>query len=312
MDLNETNSTNQDPLLWQKNIEYATFGLFTFLFIVGTVLNATTIGVILQFRQLRQKSFNLLLVYLAVVDIVSCLITAPGNLLMLALFTQPYPVAFCRIVVVLHNFSGISSITGMAEIAVLRVICILRNVKAIHKILKNIIFANIVIIPIISVSRVLFAGGHVCGSLTSRRKRWVTIDFSIISSYGVILFTTYAWIAWYVKIRAKQIPPERRAGRLPGGRYDIATIKTCVVNITSYLLSHLPLVVYGVVVYCLSLPIHRVHYNLCIAFAMLRHVGNPVIIFCTSKDFRKHFRKSYNKICRSRRRRRIIPIDVVA
>ena len=309
MNSNETDSSNQQPLL--TNVQNVTLGLFGFLFIVGTILNAATIGVILHFQHVRQKAFNLLLVYLAIVDFISCLITAPGNLLMTALYTQPYPVVFCKVVVVLHSFCGISSITVMAEIAVLRVICVLRNVKVNQNKLKYVIFINFAVITIISVSRVLFAGGNVCGSLTSRTKVWLLINLLIISSCGAILCITYAWIAWHTKVRARHIPPERRAGRLPCDRYDIATIKTCVVTVASFLLCYLPLFVYGVVVYCYSLSVHASYYNLCISFVMLSHVGNPVIIFCTSKFFRKHVLKVYNKTCRHRFHRRIIPIDVV-
>ena len=311
MNSNETNSTNQEPLLFQKNVENVTLGSFGFLFIVGTVLNAATIGVILHFPRLRQKSFNLLIVYLATVDFISCLITAPGNLLMTALYIYPYPVLFCRVVVVLHNFSGISSVTVMTEIAVLRVICILRNGRAYQNRFKYLIFTNIVVITIISVSRVLFVESNICRSLTSPKKLWLIINLLMISLFGIILCTTYAWIAWYAKTRARQILRERRAGRLPGNWYDIATIKTCVATIASFLLCWLPLFVYGVVVYSYSLQVHYSHYNLCVSFAMLSHVGNPVIVFCTSKDFRKHVLTIYNKICRRKVRRRIIPIDVV-
>ena len=304
------NSTNEEPLFFQNNIKNATLGSFGFLFVVGTVLNMATIGVILHFPRLRKKPFNLLLVYLATIDFISCLITAPANILMTAVFLYPYPVLFCRAVVVLHNFSGISSVTGMAEIAVLRVICILRNGQAYQSRFKYIIFTNIVVVTVFSFSRVLFVESNICRSLTSQKKVWLIINLSMISIFGVILCTTYAWIAWYTKTRARRILPERRAGRLPGDRYDIATIKTCVATVASFLLCYLPLFVYGLVVYSYSLPVHYSHYNLCVSFGMLCHVGNPVIIFCTSKDFRKHGITLYNKIFRRRVHRRIIPIDI--
>ena len=313
MTLNETKPTSQTQLLFQTNVvENVTLGSFGFLCIVGSVLNAATIGVILHYRHLRQKPFNLLLVYLAIIDFISCFISAPANLLMTALYTQPYPVVFCKVVVFLHNFCGISSMTVMAEIAVLRVICVLRNERANQNKFKYVIFTNIAVITIISVARVLFSGGNVCGSLTSRTKVWLIINLLIISSHGVILCITYAWIGWYTRTRARRIiAPERREGRLPGDRYDIATIKTCVATVASFLLCHLPLLIYGVLVYCYSLHFHFSHYNLCISFLMLNHVGNPVIIFCTSKDFRKHIFLSFNNICRHRVHRRIVPIDVV-
>ena len=290
----ETNDTDYGDHC-QKDIEIAILVVYFFIFVLGTVFNTIAIGVILFHRRLRQNPFNLLIVNLISIDFISCFVTVPTAWMYVYLYddicstSSVYePRRICRVTGFLLNFSGISSLTIMCEIALLRVKCLLKkdNTKMSYQVIIIVILTNTMVIPIISFLKTSCTKTSFCRTMNAPKKPWIWINITIVFFFGLIICSSYAWIAWYAKKQTKRIAREGR-GRVHGDRNDIATIKTCLVTVTFFLVCHIGLFIHVFIAMYSHHVITGQHYKLVIAFLMVTHVGNPVILLCTSKAFRK-------------------------
>lgn len=277
-----------------KYLEFATLGLYLFIFISGTFTNVVTICVILSTRMFRRMPFNILILYQTFMDLVACFLTTSVSFLWLhfSISSKFKTLAdgICPVMVFLVNFGKISSLAGMSEIAVMRLICVLTNVNmngvVVARIIKIVVLTNVVILTAFSVFRTLSDELNICTELPLA-SLWINI--TIIVLFFLIIITTYFWIAWKTKQQRRRIDQQRRRiRRILVERYDIATLITCVTIVAVFALFHLPLIVYGLVISKKFLPFHVTDYAFFSAFCWFSNVINPVIMFCTAKDFRQH------------------------
>ena len=233
-----------------EDLQYVVFMLYIIVIIVGTIANFVTLAVILFYRRLRMRTFNYLVIYLTVIDMILCSITAPITFQFILIYVRYNSVnlTLCEMMVFLNNLCKVGSLVAMSEMAILRLISLSTSVRA--------------------------------------RKAFSKTSVSIIVAFSII--------------------PKF------GNRYDHATIWTCVVITVVYLLCHLPYIVYGVLVNLHILPVNIVHYGFYFVFNMFSQAGNPIIMFCTASEFRKHvlmfMRHLSRRWCRTRR---IVPVGVV-
>ena len=71
-------------------------------------------------------------------------------------------------------------------------------------------------------------------------------------------------------------------------RYEIATIRTCIVIIVAFVICYLPFLVYAVILNKYGLSIDLVEMLFYYQFSFISQAGNPIIMFATCTEFRKH------------------------
>ena len=309
LDTIQANDTLSD---YQKRLAYATSFLFLLASVLGAIFNTIVILVTIRFRRLRSSPYNVLVLNLATVDLLASLISAPGGFALIQVFlvTKTHQNTLCTVLVFLHNLSVWSSLTIMSEIAVFRVVSISSCINARRVLTKRFLHKTVavssVIVILFSLFRVL-GKYNVCRSLP-HPSLYVLINSCILIIFIFIIGSTHAWIAWYINKRTKQIAEAIRTRRIPDNRYSIATIRACVLIAVLFAICHFPYISYLILVMenviDSSFPSYVIYY----VFTIFVHVGNPVIMFCTSSDFKHHVRK-YFKL--HKRNRRVHPVDVV-
>ena len=302
-------------------LEYGVLALYLIISISGTVTNASAIGIMVYHRRLRQVPFNLLVIYLAIVDLISCCLSAPTSfsfMFVLSVYRFRF-VALCQANILLHNFSKLSSLTVMSEMAIMRVLILSRNGDYNRRVFKLIILATAVVLFAISVLRSFPGETNICNN-TSSPDLFLWINITILLSLALILCLTYGWIGWYTSKKARELEPVRQARLGPGPgprhahgvqRFDVATIRACTSIVACYVLCHLPYFVYGIVTTLKSLHVDTKEYAFYYLFILFSNVGNPIILYFTSKDFKKYVLRSLYLVRRRRRRRlrrRIVPV----
>ena len=158
LDPDQANDTVSD---YQIRLAYATSFLFLLASFLGTIFNTIVILVTIRFPRLRRSPYNVLVLNLATVDLLSSLISAPGGFALIQIFlvTKTHQNTFCAVLVFLHNLSQWSSLTIMSEIAVFRVIWISSclNIRRFltKRFLHKVIVVSTVIVIMFSLFRVL-------------------------------------------------------------------------------------------------------------------------------------------------------------
>ena len=282
-------------------LESTVRALYLFICISGTITNTTTIGVILSFRSFRQRAFNVLILYLTIVDFVACLLTSSVTYswLYLLKFSPSTSLTndICQIMVFLVNFSKISSLTGMTEIAILRLICVSSKMNINGTVFKRgiigIVLTNFVTLVPFSAYRTSNNKVNIC---THSPVSSLWINISIILLFAVAIITTYAWIAWKTRQHFRRVRPAGRLERFTIERYDIATIITCISVVVVFVLCHLPVIIYGIVISKTSLPVSVSEYTFYSAFCWGSNIANPIVMFCTCKDFRQHVLMKFDRL----------------
>ncbi len=99
------------------------FSILTVI-IFGTIGNALSLSVILFYRRLRLRPFNIIIMFLIVEDLISCSIAAPVILTLTLVYVRTITVnhSICLTSLFLNNLSKFGSLLTMSEIAILRVI----------------------------------------------------------------------------------------------------------------------------------------------------------------------------------------------
>ena len=309
LDPDQANDTVSD---YQIRLAYATSFLFLLASFLGAIFNTIVILVTIRFPRLRRSPYNVLVLNLATVDLLSSLIST-GRICFdsnIFLVTKTHQNTFCTVLVFLHNLSQWISLTIMSEIAVFRVIWISSYLNTrrflTKRFLHKVIAVSTVIVIMFSLFRVL-GKYNICRSLTDPSSHTL-INSCIVLIYMFIIGSTHIWVAWYINKRTEQITEAIRTKRIPDNRYNIATIRTCVLIAAFFAICHLPYISYSVLVMKnlidSSFPSYIIYY----VFTIFVHVGNPVIMFCTSADFKHQVMKYFNF---HKRNRRVEPIDVV-
>ena len=175
----------------------------------------------------------------------------------------------------------------MSEIAIIRLISVStnanRNGVVFARMIKTVVLTNVVILTVFAVYRTLNNKVNIC-TKSPVSSFWINV--TIILLFSLIIITTYAWIAWKIKQHRRRINQRRRLIFIQ--RYDIATLITCVTIVAVFALFHLPIIVYGFVISKKFLPVNVTDYAFFSSFCWFSNVINPVVMFCTAKDFRQH------------------------
>ncbi len=266
------------------------FALVAIVFIIGTTGNAISLSVILYYRRLRLRPFNIILMFLIVIDLISCSISILFQLTLVLFYVRNIPVnkIVCQISLFLISLGKFGSLMTMGEIAILRVIYLSNRTCAKKLVSKTsmtmIIILNIIVVPGWAAWKSFY---HLdfCDAIGSQIKTEVSpaIEWCVFTP---IIVLCYTGIACYTKTRAGQPGVQRTDRRV---RYDIATIRTCIVIIFAFLICHLPFIVYIVVKSIKHVQsIDILEYTFYYQFHFFSQAGNPIIMFVTCQEFRKH------------------------
>ncbi len=305
---NKSDMEDDLPLVNTSDFQYAVLTLLAVVFIIGTIGNGLSLSVILFYRRLRLRSFNIITMFLIVQDLISCSIVA-SVLLMFVLVYVRYNVInliICRISFVLQHLNKFGSLMTMAEIAILRVISLSNNVCA-RKLLSKTAMAIMIafnIIVMLGWATLTFSHDNICDEMKSQgidpsNKLRVVV---IWAPFIIVVVSCYTGIACYTKIKAGRLASRRNAR---GVRYDIATIRTCTVIIIAFVVCHLPFLAYVVLASKYVSSVNLVDFIFYFEFHLFSQAGNPIIMFCTCSEFRKHvlmfIRFLFRRCCRHNR-----------
>ena len=210
-----------------SDFQNAFFTIVAIIIFIGTIGNILSLSVILFYRRLRLKPFNIIITFLVVEDLMSCCIVAPLLLTNVLVYVQDNAVdkTICQISFSFTNLSKIGSLMTMSEIAILRVINLSNSVCA-RKLLSKYSMAivttfNIVVVLGWAIST-FFQDVNICDAMKSQ-----TIEPKIGAAVMLCFFVTvivacYTIIACYAKTRLGRVAVQRNAR---GMRYNIATIR---------------------------------------------------------------------------------------
>ncbi len=268
----------------------AVFISLAIIVIVGTLSNALSLSVILFYRRLRLKPFNIILMFLNVIDLISCLNSAPALFALTLIYVRTNFVnySFCQMSMLFHNVGKFGSLIIMSEIAVLRVIN-LSNKPSAKKLLSKNPMLIIITFSIIAIFGwaiwKTFIYNNICFAIKSSTTLSKIAPSAMWFSCLAIVVSCYTFIACYAKIRVGQLAVPRNE---QGERYDIATIRTCVVIIAVFVLCHIPLLIYNLPLHEPITSIDIFQFTFYFQCQLFSQASNPLIVFCTCTEFRKH------------------------
>ena len=176
----------------------------------------------------------------------------------------------------------------MGEIAILRVINLSNNIYARKLVSKTsitvIIIFNIIVIQVWAACVSLFSL-DLCDvvKLQSIKPRFSrAIEWCI---FIPVIVACYTGIASYTKTRVGELAVQRNPRVV---RYDIASIRTCIIIMVAFVICHLPFIVRVTMLHKYALSIDIVELSFYFQFNLFSQAGNPLIMFCTCMEFRKH------------------------
>ncbi len=284
-----------------SDLQNAVFSLMAIVIFIGTTGNVLSLSVIL-YRRLRLRPFNIIVTFLVVEDLITCCIVAPLLLTNALLYVQDNAVntTVCRISFSLTLLSKIGSLMTMGEIAILRVINLSNSVCA-RKLLSKtsmaiIITFNIVVLHAWIISTFFDIG--ICDAMESQSIEPKIGAAVMLCSFITVIVSCYTGIACYTKTRVGQLAVQRNER---GVRYDIATIRTCIVISVAFFVFHLPFIIYVVLLNKDVLSINVVEFTFYFQLHLFSQAGNPIIMFCTCREFRKHVLMFVRRRCKRNR-----------
>ena len=300
---------------YTSGFQNAVFTSLSMVIILGTTGNVLSLSVILFYRRLRLRPFNIIAMFMIVADLISCSVVAPFILTLVLLYIRDNAVnqPICLTGSFFNPLSKLGSLITMTEIAILRVINLSNSVWARRLVSKTsmavIIIFNIIVIPGWATWKTFFYLDF-CGGLQSQS---LEPQFGPAAEWCfvfLIIFSCYTGIACYTKTRAGRVAGQRNERCY---RYDIATIRTCIVIIVVFVACHFPFLIYLVLLNGNVLSIDLVEIVFYYHFHLFSQAGNPIIMFVTSSEFRKHVlmfvrRFLFRKLCK--RNRVVVPAAI--
>ncbi len=282
--------------------------IFVIVFFTGVIGNFLICFVVYRVDVLRTK-FNILVVNLAVVDLLTCLIAPPLSLATAYHYSENNVLnkPVCYGAVFMGNFGKWYSLLIMSEMGVIRAVCGFRRyrIKLSKRRLVELCVINFVATGVFSVWR-LSGGTNFCNGLKEQSLKFIFINVCIIILLFIILATGYVTLAIVVRKRALRI--FQKPNNSPTTRFDLPTIRASILIILSMAACHLPYVVYAVVkAFDDNVNLSTYSYAFMYSITMLSYVANPVIFCFTSKTFRHHLWVYLNI-----QDNRIRPMDIVA
>ena len=277
---------------------------YVLIFILGTCFNAVAIFVPLRNPHLRGNPFNILIINMAVVDMISCL-SLPLNVYIIPYYLATGSVRNlpCYILVCVRSYTGLMYFSIATEMAIIRAVGISCNSFSRLRLSKYFLAAMIVshslaallLTTYLALKQNLCSGFRDFGvhsvDLNSDETSYVFINAGAVVILFVIICSCYACIALLTHTNALNMANVTRNNSSINShitKHNLSTIQSCVLTVTWYMLCHLPLIICVILIQ--NVPLSRTYITLCSFFALVspRHLGNPVILFWSSKDFRKH------------------------
>ncbi len=293
--MTSTNSTNITITFTQLYMLHSAGILFVIVFFTGVIGNFLICFVVYRVDVLRTK-FNILVVNLAVVDLLTCLIAPPLSLATLYYHSENNELykPVCYGSTFMGHFGKWYSLLIMTEMGVIRAACGFRRyrLKLSKRRLVELCVINFIVTGVFSIWRLL-GGTNLCTGLQEQSSEFIFINAGIIMLLFIILTTGYLALAIVVRKRALRI--FQKPDTSPTTRFDLPTIRASILIILSMAVCHLPYVVYAVVKAFDdngNLPMYS--YVFMYSITMLSYVSNPVIFCFTSKTFRHHLRLRLN------------------
>ncbi len=299
-----------------SDFENAVFTILAVVIIIGTIGNTLSLSVILFYRRLRLRPFNIIAIFLIVQDLISCSIAAPVLLAFALVYVRANIVnqPLCLITLFLHHVSKSGSMITMSEIAILRVIKISNRVSA-KKLLSKASLVMIITINIITVHAwaiwKTFFQFNACVATKTRSIEPIKFDPIVIWCSNItVIAVCYTGIACYTKTRAGQLAAAMNNERR--NLYDIATVLTCIVIIVASTACHIPFIIYIALLIKQVLSVGIVEFTFYFQFHFFSQAGNPIIMFCTCREFRKHVLMFVRFLFRRWSKRRVVvPVVIV-
>ena len=289
-------SDRQDDLALVLNTDdfqnAAVFTLLVVVVIIGTIGNTLSLSVISFYRRLRLRPFNIIAISLIVQDLISCSIAAPALLTFALVYVRANTVnqPLCLITLFLHHASKSGSMITMSEIAILRIFKVSNRASA-KKLLSKASMATIITCNTVTVYAWAiwksFFQFNACVATKTQSIEPLKLDPIVIwCSYITVIVVCYTGIAYYAKTQVGQVAAEMNNERR--NRYDIATIRTCIVIIIVSTACHIPFIIYIALLIKHVLSVDIVEFTFYFQFHFFSQAGNPIIMFCTCSEFRKH------------------------
>ncbi len=309
-------SMEGDPLLPVQTktvFHYAVLALATIVITVGTIGNSISLSVFLYYRRLRKRPFNIIIIFLTVEDLISCAILTPVliKFVLVNMSTGTVNTTLCLMSVYLWRVGKFGSIFALVEIAIIRLLIVFNRTFTQRLLSKGlisfIITFNVIVVQVAGIWR-SFISWNFCDIILTPRSSIIGTMTTAIAIFSIMILC-YSGIACYTKKKFNHLPNARNDRR---DRYDFATIQTCVVVTIAFVVFHLPLFVYCIINMNIS-SLNIMDFIFYGVFNLFSPAGNPIIMFCTCTEFRKHvfmfMRMLFRKMCRSNNVR-VAPADL--
>ena len=291
---NVTNSTNfssfveGELLLDHYVLLYSIWAIQYFVIIFGCLGNSLFCVTIIRYPRLHTP-FNALAFALSVGDLLTSATAVPLNHALSRHFVQYgtiYDTPLCYSGTFLLNVFKWNSVLIMTEMAILRARVVFSKVvdPLRRRTVVKLIVGNVFATSAFSTYRTFFNKNNVCASReTDNGNRLLNI--AVFSFLYVNLIISYVILSTFIHYRSVAMPD----GARNPNRYEIATIRASAIIVTSYLVAHLPYIVYTLFLHFgvatdTSFLLHTFLTNI----FSLCNVSDTVIFSVISSQYREH------------------------
>ena len=279
---------------------YVTLSIQVIICISGTLSNALACIVIARSKRLH-TTFNALVLALAAGDLLASSVTTPlshllGQFYLRSVYWLDTPL--CNTAIFFLHVPKWHSLLIMTEMPFIRTFGVAsrRPWKPSKYVMGGIIIFNIVTTTLYSAYRSFFSKMNICSSLTNADVSGrMTLNVGVFMLFFVILTLAYVWLYVIARKRSAVIAPAMRNNQMGVTRYDIITLRASIIIVVSYVLYHIPYILYSLLLdigatndqsYCA--------HSFVVVFSSMSYVGNTIIVCWTSKDYRKHVLMTLN------------------
>ena len=274
-------------------ILYTTFTIQTCICIFGTSFNCLVCIIIAKFNHLH-TTFNALVFTLAAGDLLASAVAIPvattlGHTFLINKHSLQEPL--CTVSVFLLHLPKWHSLLIMTEMPIIRAIGVTtrRPWKPTKYTIFGIIIFNVFATVTFSVYRGFFTE-TICQCVGHTEKNGhMLLNVAVFVMLFVTLAGAYAWLSLITRKRAAKIAPAVRANKMPMSRFDIITLRTSIIIVLSYIVFHVPYILYTLLLDIGTTDNHSYcSHSFVVVCTSLTYIANPVIFYCTSKDCRMY------------------------
>ena len=299
--LNNTDRTDSGPQFDElyMYLAYVASAAYILISVLGTFFNVVAVVVPLRYRHLRHNPFNILIINMAVVDLICCL-SLPLNACVILGYQTTGSLANlgCYASAFVRYFTKLMYFAILSEMAVIRAVCIscsgLYRIRLSKRFLASLIALHTTVALAFTTYRNL--NNNICHGFDSIHTNYIWINTGLTVTLLVILCAGYACILLVTCRHAASMSKVTDSADSHWSKHNLATIRTSVLIVTWYMLCHIPFFLLIVLVATDVVLISFITYSSFFVFVSLSHIANPVILFCSSKDFRKHVILAFKRV----------------